>query len=322
MMTEDVNLAAARLRSGHVVAFPTETVYGLGAAATNVEAISRVFAIKRRPLDHPLIVHLPHAAMLDDWAREVPEDAWRLARRFWPGPLTLILKRRPGVPDIVTGGQDSVALRVPAHPLALRLLETFGGGIAAPSANRYGRVSPTTAAHVHTELGAEVDLILDGGPCCIGIESTIVSLVAETPVLLRPGAIRASELERVLGVPVALPSAGCEIPRAPGTHAAHYAPRTPLTLLPSADLWLELERSMAAGGRLAVMSFSPLPSPPPATVVVLPMPSNPDDYARMLYATLREVDAYGVDRLLIESPPEEEAWQAVIDRLSRAATHP
>ena len=315
----DVARAVALLRQGGTVAFPTETVYGLGADATNPEAVRRIFAIKRRPADHPLIVHLAEAAMLDDWARDIPESARRLAARFWPGPLTLILKRQPRVPDAVTGGQDSVGLRVPAHPLALALLKEFGGGIAAPSANRFGRVSPTTAAHVRAELGTEVDLILDGGPCAVGIESTIVSLVNEAPVLLRLGDITAMQLKRALGTPVGLPGGASGIPRVPGTHAAHYAPRTPLVLLPAAELWPELERRAAAGERLAVMPLVPPPSPLPASVTVFPMPPHPEDYARVLYATLREVDEAGCARLLVEAPPPEEAWRAVSDRLRRAA---
>jgi len=306
------------LRAGGTVAFPTETVYGLGADATNPEAVKKIFAIKRRPTDHPLIVHLADVAQLPLFARDIPETAWRLAARFWPGPLTLILRRHARVPDVVTGGQDSIGLRVPAHPLALALLKAFGGGIAAPSANRFGRVSPTTVQHVRAELGAEVDMVLDGGPCRVGIESTIVSLLGETPVLLRPGAITAMQLKRALGTPVGLPGGASGIPRVPGTHAAHYAPRTPLVLLPAAELWPELERRAAAGERLAVMPFSPPPSPPPASVAVFPMPPHPEDYARLLYATLHEVDASGAGRLLVETPPEDESWRAVMDRLRRA----
>ena len=231
----------------------------------------------------------------------------------------MILKRQPRVPDAVTGGQDSVGLRVPAHPLALALLKEFGGGIAAPSANRFGRVSPTTAAHVRAELGTEVDLILDGGPCAVGIESTIVSLVNEAPVLLRLGDITAMQLKRALGTPVGLPGGASGIPRVPGTHAAHYAPRTPLVLLPAAELWQEAARRAAAGERLAVMPLVPPPSPLPASVTVFPMPPHPEDYARVLYATLREVDEAGCARLLVEAPPPEEAWRAVSDRLRRAA---
>ena len=319
---QDIARAAEMLRCGGLVAFPTETVYGLGADASNERAVARIFTAKSRPADHPLIVHLGGAGEIDRWARDIPAAAWRLAARFWPGPLTLILKRAPDVLDAVTGGQDTVGLRVPAHPFALALLKEFGGGIAAPSANRFGRVSPTTAAHVRAELGEEVDLILDGGPCRIGIESTIVSLVNETPCLLRPGAITAGALERVLGAPVGSPGVAAGMPRAPGTHAAHYAPRTPLVLLPAAELWPELEWRAAVGERLAVMSINPPPLPLPAAVAVFPMPPHPEDYARALYATLREVDASGAARLLVEAPPAAESWRAVGDRLCRAVAAP
>ncbi|MEK7737911.1 MAG: L-threonylcarbamoyladenylate synthase, partial [Pseudomonadota bacterium] len=195
--------AVTLLRAGELVAFPTETVYGLGADAANPAAVAKIFAAKGRPADHPLIVHLPSAEALDAWAREVPESARKLAAAFWPGPLTLILKRQPQVPDAVTGGQDTVGLRVPDHPLALALLKAFDGGrfrgIAAPSANRYGRISPTSAAHVRAELGAAVPLVLDGGDCQVGIESTIVDLSRGTPRLLRPGAIGAADIAHVLG---------------------------------------------------------------------------------------------------------------------------
>jgi len=194
-----IRAAAALLRAGDIVGMPTETVYGLAADALNPEAVSRIFAAKGRPADHPLIVHLPSAEHLPRWAAHIPKDAIALARAFWPGPLTLILKRTPDVPDEVTGGQDTVGLRVPSHPVALALLQVFDSGIAAPSANRFGRISPTTAAHVHEELGDRVAMILDGGPCAVGIESTILDFSRDVPEILRPGAITAEDIARIIG---------------------------------------------------------------------------------------------------------------------------
>ena len=304
--------AAALLRAGEVVALPTETVYGLGADALNPAAVARVFALKGRPSDHPLIIHLPPEAKLDDWAAHVPPEARTLAAAFWPGPLTLILGRGPRVPRAVTGGQDTVALRVPDHPVALALLRAFGSGIAAPSANRYGHISPTTAAHVRAEFGDELPLILDGGPCRVGIESTIVDLSRGSPVVLRPGAITARDIQRVLG------SAGAEnvqgsAPRAPGLVKRHYAPRTPAELVATAALpgrLAELARQGLSAGVLA------LGSTPAATGIALP--ADPGAYGRGLYAALRELDRRGYARLLIEAPPEDDAWQAINDRLRRA----
>ncbi len=310
---ETVDQAAAILRAGGVVAFPTETVYGLGADARNEAAVRRVFAIKGRPADHPLIVHLAAADGLEDWARSVPEDAWRLARAFWPGPLTLVLPRAAGVLDAVTGGQDSVALRVPDHPLALALIRA-AGALVAPSANRFGRVSPTTAEHVRTELGDSVDMILDGGPCRVGVESTIVSLLGGRPRLLRPGLITAGEVEAILGRPLESGGAG---PRAPGTLPSHYAPATPLELLPAASLVARAVDLVASGRRVVAMSIGRLKLPP--QVAVEPMPSTAKAYAHALYARLRALDAAGFDVLLVELPPAGPAWAAVRDRLTRAA---
>ncbi len=307
--------AAAILRQGGLVAFPTETVYGLGADAENPQAVARIFAAKGRPADHPLIVHLASVAQIAHWAEDIPPAAWTLSRHFWPGPLTLILRRSPRVPDIVTGGQDTVGLRVPGHPLALALLEAFGGGIAAPSANRFGRVSPTTAAHVREELGENVDFILDGGPCRVGIESTILDLSTGRPRLLRPGAISVAEIEAILDEPVT--GAGQGAPRAPGMLRAHYAPRTPVWLLSADVLEIEARRRLAQGRRIAALTLS---------VTALPegcdrqaMSPDPTDYARELYARLRALDATGCDAILVEAPPQEAAWQAVRDRLERAA---
>ena len=235
----DIPRAVALLRQGELVALPTETVYGLGADALNPAAVAKIFAAKGRPSDHPLIVHLADAEQIVDWARDIPREAIALARAFWPGPLTLILKKEEGVPDIVTGGQDTVGLRVPNHPVALELLRAFGGGVAAPSANRFGRISPTTAEHVRQELGERVPLILEGGACQVGLESTILDLSRDVPVILRPGAIGVDDIARVIGRRPRLrgeeqqPDAA---PRVSGALAAHYAPRTPLELVASAEL--------------------------------------------------------------------------------------
>jgi L-threonylcarbamoyladenylate synthase len=307
--------AGACLRAGGVVAFPTETVYGRGADARNAAAVRRVFAIKGRPASHPLIVHLAVAEWLADWAREIPDAAWALARAFWPGPLTLVLPRHPRVLDAVTGGQDSVALRVPAHPVALDLIRA-AGALVAPSANRFGHVSPTTAEHVRAELGDAVDLILDGGPCRVGVESTILSLLTDTPTLLRPGAVTPEQIETVLGRPVMRQGGGV---RAPGGLPAHYAPDTPLELLPPQDVPERAETLLKAGLRVAVLAMGEDLRRLPAGVHRLAMPRAAGDYARGLYAAVRDLDAAGFDVILAEAPPPGSDWDAVRDRLTRAA---
>lgn len=310
--------AAARLRWGEVVAFPTETVYGLGALATCDDAVRRVFAIKHRPPDHPLIVHLAAARWLDDWARDVPPAATYLARAFWPGPLTLVLPRQPLASDVVTGGQDTVALRVPAHPVARALIEA-AGALVAPSANRFGRLSPTLAAHVEEQLGAEVDMILDGGPCTVGVESTIVSVLADGPALLRPGGIPVAQIEALLGQEIGRASPAV---RAPGTLAAHYAPVTAMEVLPGAELEQRIAALTGQGLRVVVMNRQCVPSFGAARGLLQwrPMPAAATEYARVLFATLHEIDKAGCDRLLVEAPPAEPEWLAVRDRLARAAS--
>ncbi|OGA39306.1 MAG: threonylcarbamoyl-AMP synthase [Betaproteobacteria bacterium RIFCSPLOWO2_12_FULL_62_13] len=312
----EIDNAVAILRAGGLVAFPTETVYGLGADASNPEAVKRVFAAKGRPHDHPLIVHVADAVQLANWAREIPPAAWTLARKFWPGPLTLILKRSPRVNDLVTGGQDTVALRVPSHPVAQALLRRFGGGVAAPSANRFGRVSATTAEHVRREFGGAVDCVLDGGAADVGIESTIVDLSGAAPALLRPGWITVEQLQDALGMPLASPDT--QSPRAPGTLAKHYAPQTPLMVM-EADLLLELAASLARQGkRIAVLARSALqPLSPGLTWVAAPQDAA--GYAHQLYASLRQLDEAGCDTILVEAPPQDAAWAAIRDRLTRAA---
>jgi L-threonylcarbamoyladenylate synthase len=312
----DIDRAVGVLRAGGLVAFPTETVYGLGADASNAAAVRKIFEVKGRPASHPVIVHLADGVQLANWARDIPESARRLALKYWPGPLTLILKRARGVSDEVTGGQDTVALRVPSHPMAQQLLARFGGGIAAPSANRHGRVSATTAEHVRREFGAAVDCVLDGGAAEVGIESAIVDLSGGKAVLLRPGWIAASEIERALGEPLAAPSG--DAPRAPGTLAAHYAPETPLMLV-EGDRIAELAATLTRQGRkVAALAFSkPRPALPGVTWHAAPRDAA--GYARTLYASLRTLDAEGCDAILVERPPRETAWTAINDRLARAA---
>jgi len=309
--------AAACLRNGGVVGFPTETVYGLGADATNLDAVRRVFTIKGRPPEHPLIVHLASPDWLADWARNIPASAWLLAEKFWPGPLTLVLPRQPQVLDAVTGGQASVALRVPAHPVALALIEA-AGALVAPSANRFGRISPTTAEHVREELGDAVDRLLDGGPCEIGVESTVLSLLGDQPALLRPGGISVAELEAVLGRPLVAAPKGV---RAPGGLPAHYAPATPLEVLATAQLSQRATALARAGRRVALLacanSSAGLATTPAAHREI--MPDDAISYARILYATLRRLDAKAFDVLLVEATPDNPEWLAISDRLARAA---
>jgi L-threonylcarbamoyladenylate synthase len=309
----DIDQAARLLRAGELVAFPTETVYGLGADASNPAAVARIFAAKGRPSDHPVIVHLASQEAVADWAREFPGPARALAARFWPGPLTLVLRRRSRVPDEVTGGQDTVALRVPAHPVAQALLRRFGGGVAAPSANRYGRVSPTRAEHVVDELGDRVALVLDGGDCEVGLESTIVAFAGDRGVLLRPGHISRRELEDVIG-PLAAPRS--QGPRVPGSKRSHYAPTAPVELVDAQALGTRSKELAAAG--VAVLARSE-PARQLPGVLWRRMAAEPVAYAHDLYAALRELDAAGAARILIERVPGSDAWDAVRDRLARAA---
>ncbi|HEX9301778.1 MAG TPA: L-threonylcarbamoyladenylate synthase [Casimicrobiaceae bacterium] len=311
-----ITRAADRLRAGELVAFPTETVYGLGADASQALAVRKIFAAKGRPAAHPLIVHLPEASHVDRWARAFPEGARALAHAFWPGPLTLVLPRAAQASDIVTGGQDSVGLRVPSHPIARGLLAAFDGGIAAPSANRFGRISPTTAHHVADDLGAAVAMILDGGPCTVGIESTIVAFVGDDPVLLRPGGIEAQALARVLGRAPHVPDA--RAPRASGTLPSHYAPKTPATLVAADALRAEIAQLKERDEDVAVLART-ITRPADFSDDWLQAPADAAAYAHDLYANLRTLDAANADVILIETVPDDDAWLAVRDRLSRAA---
>ncbi len=321
---EALEQAARALAAGEVVAFPTETVYGLGADAANPEAVGRVFALKQRPANHPLIVHLASTEAAAAWAAEMPPMARRLAERFWPGPLTLVLRRAPGVNTVVTGGQDTIGLRVPSHPVALALLQAFAGvgsgAIAAPSANRFGRLSATRASHVVEEFGDALSRVIDGGDSDVGIESTIVDVSAGRAVLLRPGAIGIDRLAEALGE---LPAArDAQSPRASGTLASHYAPQARVMLV-EADLVAEIARFLAGDGQsvavLARTAGEPLFDGGPASPRWFRAPVDVAAYAHDLYASLRALDAPGIDVIVVEQPPLDAAWIAVLDRLQRAA---
>ncbi|HTJ97819.1 MAG TPA: L-threonylcarbamoyladenylate synthase [Rhodocyclaceae bacterium] len=317
----EIEKAARLLAAGELVAMPTETVYGLAADASNPEAVAKIFAAKGRPADHPLIVHIGSLDALHKWAREIPLSAYQLAEKYWPGPLTLILKRQADVPDAVTGGQDTVGIRIPNHPMALELLNEFAkhgsGAVAAPSANKFGRISPTKAAHVKSDLGDSVALILDGGECEVGIESTIVDLSRGAPVVLRPGAITAEEIYAITNTAQSsAPQA--EAPRVSGALAAHYAPRTPLQLVASDKLLEVVDACVFKNQTIAVLAFSVSPLRHPA-VLWFAAAHSAQHYAHDLYANLRLLDAAGVDAILVEMPPTEAAWRAVTDRLGRAA---
>ncbi|MFM2182257.1 MAG: hypothetical protein RJB61_551 [Actinomycetota bacterium] len=300
-ITGDVEVALAALRAGGLVAIPTETVYGIAADADNAAAVGRIFTAKGRPADHPLIVHVADATALSQWAAEVPPAAAVLADACWPGPLTLLVPRARRVIDAVTGGRPSVGVRVPAHPLTAELLRRFGGGLAAPSANRFGHVSPTTAAHVIDDLGDSIDVVLDGGPCPVGVESTIVDCTVDPPQVLRPGGIPTEQIDRLLAESgIGLASAPTGPSRAPGMLASHYAPRARL----------ELAASAADMQRLRALH--------PAAPVI----DHGDDlvaYARSLYAELRAADDAGAATVIAALPPAAGLGHALRDRLAKAA---
>ena len=301
----DIAAAVAVLRAGGLVAFPTETVYGLGADARQPAAVRRVFTVKGRPPDHPLIVHLGDGEMMSDWAAVVPSAASGLTAAFWPGPLTVLVPRHPRVSTVVTGGRGTVGLRVPGHPMARKLLHAFGGGIAAPSANRFGKVSPTTAQHVRDDLGDDVDLVIDGGPCTVGVESTIVDCTVVPPMILRHGGVTTAEIEQVLGTSV---QAAVGPSRAPGMLASHYAPACAVELAATAALGNQRAAVLERSGR---------------KVDVLDPGPDPIVFARGLYGWLRAADQRGLDVLVVVVPPDEGLGRAVNDRLWKAsAPHP
>ena len=316
-----ITAAARLLEQGQLIGFPTETVYGLGADAENPAAVARIYAAKGRPQDHPVIVHLAPDADLAHWAADIPSEARQLAAAFWPGPLTMILKRAAQIPDAVSGGQDTVGLRCPSHPVAIALLQAFKGGkggVAAPSANKFGNVSPTTAQHVRDEFGADgtLALVLDGGQSEVGIESTIVDLsrlATHGPVLLRPGHISAEAIAAVIDCLPAAPDAAA--PRASGTLDSHYAPHTPVAMQATSVLRDTLAKLAGAGQKVALIHYSDLPG----AHAVLRLPPSPQGFAHALYAALRTMDARSCDLILVEAPPQGGAWLGVNDRLRRAA---
>ncbi|TSC79222.1 MAG: translation factor SUA5 [Candidatus Peregrinibacteria bacterium Gr01-1014_25] len=311
--------AAELLRAGKLVAFPTETVYGLGAHALDADAVERIFAAKGRPPRNPIIVHVPDLLSAEDVASSIPAAAERLAKRFWPGPLTLVLPKRDIVPSVVTGGGQTVAVRVPAHPVALALLEAADVPIAAPSANPSMRLSPTRAEHVIEGLGDTVALILDAGPAPGGIESTVVDVSGDEPVLLRPGLLPHARIEEVLGVPLRRREAGGgDALLSPGMLAKHYAPRTPLELcLSNADALRRTEDLASQGLRVG---FVPLGAAVPSSAMrQQPLPGDPERAAAVLYDMLHALDAAGVDRIIVTLPPDHPSWTAIRDRLMRAS---
>jgi L-threonylcarbamoyladenylate synthase len=312
----EIEAAVEALRAGDLVAFPTETVYGLGANAQNPAALRKIFAAKGRPAQHPLIVHLDSAKYLHRWTQKLSPEAEKLAARFWPGPLTLVVHKAPHVLDAVTGGQDTVAIRVPGHPMAQQLLTAFGGGIAAPSANRYGHLSPTRAEHVRDELGDAVKIVLDGGECQLGVESTIVSCVDGSVRLLRPGAVTLTQLRSAVGdVQI---GADATAPRVPGSMQAHYAPTTPLEVVPGDGLEVFAGSLNDQGERVAVLAMR-LPLKTLPLVTWINAGRKPQTYQHDLYANLRTLDKAGCARILVQEVPGDERWDAVRDRLTKAA---
>lgn len=329
---DEIAHAAQVLAQGGLAAFPTETVYGLGADAESALAVGRIYAAKGRPSNHPVIVHVAPGADLSYWARDLPPQAHALMQAFWPGPLTLIVKRASHIDSTVSGGQDSVGLRCPSHPVAQRLLRAFAalkpnghGGVAAPSANRFGHVSPTRAEHVRGEFPDEVAAgmpVLQGGPAEVGIESTIVDVSRIDQgigaVLLRPGHVSAADIARVLGVWPALPDAAA--PRASGTLKAHYAPRTPLQLVSREQLdLLAVGLGLPEEGRIVAVAYTPRPLEIDKRMFWQPVSADPGQYAHALYSVLRELDSQGYGKILVEAPPRTSEWDAVNDRIGRAA---
>jgi L-threonylcarbamoyladenylate synthase len=314
---EDRAEALRLLRAGRLVAVPTETVYGLAGDARNPESVRAIFAAKGRPTDHPLIVHLPSAEHLTRWAREIPPTAWRLAEVFWPGPLTLLLHKAEAAPADVTGGRDTIGLRVPAHPVLRQLLVDLDGGLAAPSANPYQRLSPTTAEQVIRGLDGRIDAVLDGGPCAVGLESTIVDLTGPVPRIVRAGPITRTQIEAALGMPVEFPEH--HRTAVPGNVAVHYQPRTPLHVFDAADLRARLAH-LDASGRIAVAHHSmELTMPASGAHAHLRLPADKAGYARNLYRVLHTLDGVDADAIWLERPPQSEDWRDVNDRLSKAA---
>ncbi|MES2580812.1 MAG: L-threonylcarbamoyladenylate synthase [Pseudomonadota bacterium] len=308
--------AVAKLLNGEVVAIPTETVYGLAADATNESALRKIYAIKQRPADNPLIVHIGHINQVNDWAAEFPPLAQKLASAFWPGPFTLVLPAKDSVSSIVRAGEPTVALRVPSHPLALQLLKQSSLGLAAPSANKYTQLSPTTAAHVETGLG-ECIPVLNGGACQVGIESTIVSVINDDWQLLRHGMITEPEIAAIAGKPALnrLES----LPKAPGQHLLHYSPKTPIKLFDSVEALIQYQQNSQQ--MCAILLIDDIAPNRLLTAEVVRLPKNPAIVAEQLYGVLHHLDTLNVAQLLVQLPPKAPEWLAILDRLTRAAHH-
>jgi L-threonylcarbamoyladenylate synthase len=321
----DITAAAEVLKRGGLVAFPTETVYGLGADARSSDAVRKIFAAKGRPSEHPLIVHVANEEIARRYAAHWPAAASVLAQKFWPGPLTLVVRKLPIIASEATAGRDTVGLRVPNHPIALALLKAFGGPVAAPSANRWGRVSPTTADHVRSELGETVDYLLDGGPCSVGIESTVLDLTVTPPAILRPGGVSREEIDKIIG-PVELReglvhTSGAAV--SPGLHESHYRPATPTYRFEEKDIPALVEHCRKSADTKMVLLVLPGASELgklPSGHEVVVMPADATAYARRLYSALRDADASQAESILVQMPPHEPEWAAVRDRLFRAAS--
>ncbi len=310
--------AVSLLKAGELVAFPTETVYGLGADASNLMAVAKIFAAKQRPANHPVIIHIAKLEDLTQWASEIPEAVYKLADKFWPGPLTIILHAATHVPPIITGGQKTIGIRMPGHPVAGKLLTLFNGAIAAPSANRFGRISPTCAEHVIEELDDVVDLVLDGGPCSVGLESTIIDLTSVKPRLLRPGPIAIEQISELLGETVITDKNNA--PRVSGSLPVHYAPQTPMQIISSDEIEKKLPQLQKQYTNIVVMSCKPYKTSM-LHITWQVMPENPKNYGQLLYAQLRNLDNLAFDLIVVEEPPDDNHWLAIKDRLIRASAN-
>lgn len=317
-LTNDTDIAAKHLASGGLLAFATETVYGLGADATNEIAIAKVFACKGRPSNHPLIVHIYTTDQLYEWARDVPPTADILAEHFWPGPLTLILAKHPNASPLITGGQETIGIRIPNHSLTLAMLKKFNGAIVGPSANKYGRISPTTAQHVAQDLNDCEVMILDGGCANVGIESTIIDLTTNIPTIRRQGIISSNQIADILQQEVLVATSANNHIRVPGNLNSHYAPNTTSLLIHNSNIYAQVKNLLNSSLKLSVLSFQPDPNL--LNTFWLQASNCAYTYARDLYTNLRTLDHQGNDLIIIESPPAENCWAAIIDRLSRATT--
>jgi L-threonylcarbamoyladenylate synthase len=299
---QNIRIAAEHLREGRLVAIPTETVYGIAADATNADAVRKIFSAKDRPADNPIIIHISDFTQLDDVVDEWPASADTLARRFWPGPLTLVLKKAETIPSEVTGGLDTVAVRMPDHPVALALIEELERPVAAPSANRFMRLSPTRAEHIEPEIADRLEMILDGGPSTVGVESTVVDCTVDPPRILRPGGVSRGDIQAALGQPLGLVPPN-PLRRSPGMYARHYAPKAEVKLVDR------------LGAEDAGLGFSD-----PQNQFQVKMPADPRAYAAALYDALYRVDSFDPQAICVELPPEDPEWEAVHDRLRKASS--